>query len=252
MRMEPSEPLPSQPRGGWTVSHVAETGSTNADLLAAASAGAPHRSVLRTDHQTAGRGRLDRRWDAPPGTNLLVSFLFRDAATEPDAGSPVELMRRIGIAAVDAVGALAGAAGVAARLKWPNDVLVDGAKLAGMLAQRGDDVTVIGLGLNVGWAPDGAARLPDGTTPAAVLDALLDAFDAFATTAGATAAGVHARYTELLVTVGQRVRVELPGGTVLDGRATGVDHDGALVVLDECALTHRVAAGDVVHLRPAP
>jgi len=230
---------------GWHVEHVAETASTNADLIERG-VSAPARTVLFADHQTAGRGRLDRRWDAPPGTNLLVSLLFQ-------GGSPIELMRRVAIAAVTAVApSRIGAAGVDARLKWPNDILVEDRKLAGMLAQRGDDVTVIGLGLNVGWAPDGAARLPDGTTPAAVLDALLDAFDAFATTAGATAAGVHARYTELLVTVGQRVRVELPGGTVLDGRATGVDHDGALVVLDECALTHRVAAGDVVHLRPAP
>ena len=72
---------------GWHVRHVAETGSTNTDLLALTAA--PDRSVLAAGHQTAGRGRLDRRWDAPPGTNLLVSFLFR---TVPD--DPGELLRR--------------------------------------------------------------------------------------------------------------------------------------------------------------
>ncbi len=225
----------------WQITHVAETGSTNADLLAAAQRGAPNRTVLRTDHQTAGRGRLDRRWDAPAGSNLLVSFLFRDG--DP-AGGPVELMRRIGLAAVDAARTTAG---IEAHLKWPNDVLADGGKLAGMLAQRGDAVTVIGLGLNVGWAPDGAAQLGAGLAPAEVLAALLAAFEAHAADDSAT---LHARYVERLVTLGQQVRVELPGGTTLVGRATAVEPDGRLVVLDECAISHRVDAGDVVHLRP--
>src|SRR5680860_1148352 len=82
---------------GWLVEHVAETGSTNADLIAAAAAGAPNRTVRFTDHQTAGRGRLDRVWTAPPGANLLVSMLFRAV---PD--HPGDLTRRVGLAAVDA------------------------------------------------------------------------------------------------------------------------------------------------------
>lgn len=216
---------------------MAETGSTNADLLAVA-ATAPTRTVRYTDHQTAGRGRLDRRWDAPPGTNLLVSFLFR-------GGSPVDWMRRIAIAVVSATDAVAG---VAAHLKWPNDVLVDGRKLAGMLAQRDGDATVVGLGLNVGWAPDGAARLGDGLAPADVLAAVLAAFDAFA---ARDERDLHARYTELLATLGQQVRVEFPDGSALVGRATDVEPDGRLVVLDACALTHRVDVGDVIHARPA-
>ncbi|HWL45692.1 MAG TPA: biotin--[acetyl-CoA-carboxylase] ligase [Ilumatobacter sp.] len=239
--MEPPRPLPPASPAGWHVDHVPVTGSTNADLLAAAAAGAPDRSVLRTDHQTAGRGRLDRRWDAPPGTNLLVSFLFRDESN----GDPVTLMRRVAIAAVEAV---AEVAGVEARLKWPNDVLVDGRKLAGMLAQRGDGATVIGLGLNVGWAPEGAAQLGDGIAPADVLAAVLQAFDAFAS---APPEKVHARYCELLATLGQHVRVELPGDNTLVGRVTGVEPGGQLVVLDECAITHRVDVGDVIHVRPA-
>lgn len=242
MRMDLSGPFPSDWPAGWHVAAVAETGSTNTDLLAAADAGAPGRSVLAAAHQTAGRGRLDRRWDAPPGANLLVSFLFRD--NDP-AGPPVVLMRRLALAALDAVAATTGRS---AELKWPNDVLLDGAKLAGLLAQRGDGVTVIGLGLNVGWAPAGAALLGDATTPAAVLRELLLAFDA---AAEAGPPDVHARYVARLATLGQQVRVDLPAGEPLVGRVTGVEPDGRLIVLDECAISHRVDVGDVIHLRPA-
>ena len=93
------------PSPSWSVWRVPVTGSTNADLLAAAALGAPDRTVLVTDHQTAGRGRLDRTWDAPPGANLLVSILFRDV---PDP--PVALTHRVGLAAIDAVRRVAGTA----------------------------------------------------------------------------------------------------------------------------------------------
>jgi BirA family biotin operon repressor/biotin-[acetyl-CoA-carboxylase] ligase len=228
---------------GWHVHHVAETGSTNTDLLAAAADGAPDRTVLRTDHQTAGRGRLDRRWDAPPGTNLLVSILFR---TVPD--SPGELTRRIGLAAIDAC---AEVAGVRPELKWPNDLLLDDRKLAGILAQRAPDgPVVVGLGLNVGWAPEGAARLvedpaaPGAPGPAAALEALLRAYDALPV----DPAELHESYRSALATLGRTVRVELPTG-VLEGRALDVEPDGRLVVLDACGVSHRLDVGDVVHVR---
>jgi BirA family biotin operon repressor/biotin-[acetyl-CoA-carboxylase] ligase len=219
---------------GWHVTHVAETGSTNADLLEAAAGDAPGRSVLAADHQTAGRGRLDRRWEAPAGSNLLVSILFRDVPS--DAG---ELTRRTGVAVVDAVRALTG---LTARLKWPNDVLLDGAKLAGILAQREPGgAVVVGVGLNVGWAPEGAARLGPPHGPADALDALLIAYDALPD-------DVEGRYRDSLATLGQRVRVELPSGSIV-GTAIDVERDGRLVVLDDCAVTHRLDVGDVVHLR---
>lgn len=219
---------------------VAETGSTNADLLGAAAAGAPDRSVLIAAHQTAGRGRLDRRWEAPPGSNVLMSILFREVPA-----NPAELTWRVGIAAVDAARAVAG---VEARLKWPNDVLVGGRKLAGVLAQgaAGGSV-VVGLGLNVGWAPPGAARLGDDIAPVDVAGAVLRALDALD---GVAPAALHARYRELLDTLGRRVRVELPGGTDLAGTAVDVEPDGRLVVRDDGARRHRVDAGDVVHVRP--
>lgn len=193
--------------------------------------------MLFTDHQHAGRGRLDRTWTAPPGTNLLVSILFRSAPDDPG-----ELTRRVGLAAIDAVGSVTD---VSAVLKWPNDVLVDGAKLAGILAQRGaGGEVVVGLGLNVGWAPEGAARLGDDVRPADVLRALLAAYDQLP-------ADIDDRYRAALSTLRRRVRVELPGGVELVGSAVDVDREGRLVVIDECAITHRLSVGDVVHLRPA-
>ena len=217
------------------MTHIEVTGSTNADLLLAAERGAPSRSVLYADHQTAGRGRLDRVWTAPPGANLLVSLLFRDVPDDPG-----ELTRRVGLAAI---GAAAGVAGVSAVLKWPNDVLVDGRKLAGILAQRGTDGSVvIGMGLNVGWAPKGAARLGDSCSPAAVLTAVLEAFDRLPV-------DIESAYRDALDTLGRRVRVEMPAGELI-GTVTDVERDGRLVVLDECAITHRISVGDIVHLRP--
>jgi BirA family biotin operon repressor/biotin-[acetyl-CoA-carboxylase] ligase len=219
---------------GWHVEEVDETASTNADLLAVAGR-APHRTVRRADHQTAGRGRLDRRWEAPPGANLLVSILFREVPDDPG-----ELTRRVGLAVVDAALDLAG---VTAGLKWPNDVVVDDRKLAGILAQRHESgAVVVGLGLNLAWAPEGAEALGADVTPRRALAAVLDRFDRLPD-------DVEARYRASLVTLGRRVRVELPDGELV-GRAVDVERDGRLVVLDDCAVTHRVDVGDVVHLHP--
>ena len=231
--------LPRNWPPGWHVEVVSETGSTNADLLAAAAAGAPDRSVLCALHQTAGRGRLDRRWDAPPGANLLVSLLFRDV---PAAAH--ELTWRVGLAACAAAEQVAG---VTPTLKWPNDLLVDDRKLAGVLAQAsfgapGGAAIVVGIGMNVRWAPEGAARLGKGVDPLDVLAALLAAYDALP-------ADVLPLYRQRLGTLGRAVRVELPGGEVLNGRAVDADPDGRLVVLDACAVTHRLDVGDIVHLR---
>ena len=224
------------PSATWRITIVDETGSTNADLLAAAASGAPDRSVLMARHQTAGRGRLDRRWDAPAGANLLVSLLFRDVPEHPH-----ELTQRVALAAARACNDVAGAAPT---LKWPNDLLLDGRKLAGVLAQSGGsgpEYVVVGIGLNVGWAPDGAARLGDDLQPVVILEAMLAAYDRLPE-------DITESYRSALATLGQSVRVELPGSTVV-GRALDVLADGRLVVLDECGITHRFDTGDVVHVR---
>ena len=228
----------------WQLQVIDETGSTNADLLRAAAAGAPDRTVLVARHQTAGRGRLDRRWDAPHGANLLVSLLFRALPEHPH-----ELTQRVALAAVDAAGAVAG---VRAGLKWPNDLLLGGAKLAGVLAEAGAtggklDHVVVGIGINVGWAPDGAAKLDDGgkgpLDPLDVLHALLVAFDALPV-------DVYDRYRSSLVTLGHTVRVQRTTD-VLEGRAIDVGRDGRLALLDSRGITHHLDTGDIVHLRPA-
>lgn len=241
--MEPlgANPQHDGPRSwppGWHVSVVEETGSTNADLLAKVGHGALDRTVLAARHQTAGRGRLDRRWDAPPGANLLVSLLFTDV---PDV--PHVLTQRVGVAAAIACERVAGARPV---LKWPNDLLITNQKLAGVLAQvafhEGKQAVVVGIGINVGWAPPEATRLGDGIDPLDLLHAMLVAYDELP-------ADIAEEYRGRLGTLGRLVRVELPDDGVLTGRALDVEPDGQLVVLDECGITHRIGVGDVVHLR---
>ncbi len=230
-------PLPDWPRG-WTVRVVEETGSTNADLLAAAAAGAPDRTVLAALHQTAGRGRLDRRWEAPPGANLLVSLLVRPSPEHPHLA-----VQRVALAAAAACERLAG---VRPELKWPNDLLLDGAKLAGVLAQSrlgANSALVVGIGVNCGWAPEGGARLGESVAPMALLATLLRCYDELPL-------DLTGLYRERLATIGRQVRVELADGAVV-GTATDVEPDGRLVVLDADGATHRFAVGDVVHLRPA-
>jgi len=234
---------------GWDVRHVAETGSTNTDLIEQVLAGeVRNRTVLAADHQTAGRGRLDRRWEAPPGANLLVSMVVA-----PIPAVPAQVTHRLGLAALAAVRRLIDP-DVAATvgLKWPNDVLLGERKLAGILAQRvpGRDAVVVGMGLNVGWAPDGAAAVGPHVsggrvTPARVLLAVLEELDALPS-------DIDGPYRDALVTLGRRVRVELPGGAdALDARAVDVDDAGRLVVIDADGGQRHLDVGDVVHVRPA-
>jgi len=138
-------------------------------------------------------------------------------------------------------------------LKWPNDVLLGDRKLAGILAQRvpDADAVVVGLGLNVGWAPDGAAAVEEYSsgappTPADVLAAVLEEL-------AALPADVRALYRNSLVTIGEQVRVELPGDAApLHGRAVDVDDAGRLGVVDADGARHDLEVGDVVHVRVTP
>ncbi|NNE72359.1 MAG: biotin--[acetyl-CoA-carboxylase] ligase [Acidimicrobiales bacterium] len=145
---------------------VAETGSTNADLLADGPGPTASSTVLVADHQTAGRGRLDRRWQAPPGRNLLLSIRLDPA--EFGVPAPAGWGRfgtALAVAAVEAIGAV----GVGVGVKWPNDIVALGAaedhgKVGGMLAEATSTTLVLGLGLNVGWpGPDSPG--PDSPGP---------------------------------------------------------------------------------------
>ena len=250
--------------GNWWVERVPETGSTNADLLVAAQNGAPDRSVLVTDHQTAGRGRLGRVWEAPPGSNLLVSFLHREVTDHPH-----RLTQRLGLAAVRVLRARFD---IDAGLKWPNDIVAtvdsgagpNDVKIAGILAQSvpadsGALHVVVGMGLNVAWAPSSDVALAvcvnDVKSPASAtlepFDILMLILDQLDELAMATPDEMSAEYRATLRTLGRRVNCDMPDDTRITGRAIDVDDDGRLVVVDECAVSHRIDTADVVHLRNA-
>lgn len=235
--------------------------STNAVAADRARAGAPEGTVVVAEHQTAGRGRLDRTWETPPRAALTFSLLLRPVV--PAGDWPwLPLLTGHTVAKV-----LRGQGYAAAGVKWPNDVLIDDRKVAGILVERVETpdgpAAVVGIGLNVsltedelpvptatslalvsGAEPDRAALLVD------LLRSLREAYDAWQ--AGGPDATVHLRssYAAACVTVGREVRVAMPDGADLVGRATGIDAAGRLVVTGPGGETV-VGAGDVVHVRPA-
>ena len=149
--------------------------------------------------------------------------------------------------------------GVPVVLKWPNDILVGTEKVAGILAQASPvnaegriPFVVVGIGVNLGWAPPGAASLHScGWThemsPDEFLAAMLPEIDRLLALDDLS---MHAEYVSQLGTIGLQVKVDLPNGEHVIGRALNVEPDGRLIVLDECAITHRIDTADVVHLRP--
>jgi len=229
--------------------------STNAAVADRAREGGPHGLVVVAEHQTAGRGRLDRSWESPARAALTFSVLLRPRV--PAAEWPW-----LPLLAGHALATALREAEVPAGLKWPNDVLVGERKVAGILLERVDTrdgpAAVLGIGLNVSTTE---AELPvDTATSVAlatgsapdrtelltrVLGRLLDEYDAWQAAEGpGRTAALRAAYTEACVTVGREVRVELPGGEVRTGTARGIDAGGRLVVDD-----FAVGAGDVVHVR---
>lgn len=224
---------------------MAETGSTNADLLDEAAAGAPDGIVLATDYQTAGRGRLERTWEAKPGDGLLVSVLLRPAGLTAERRGLVA-----SAVALAARSACREVAGVDPELKWPNDLLsASGAKLAGILAVSVADAVVVGMGMNVHGGPPGSAFLDDlageRVSRAALLGAWLRDLDGRA----ADWAVVAVDYRRQCATVGRRVSVELFEGRFLEGMAEGIDDLGRLVVRADDGETRALSVGDVTHLR---
>ena len=248
----------AQWRGNWQVERVPETGSTNADLLAGVSLEVPHRYVLTTAFQSAGKGRLGRVWEAPSGANLLVSVLLRNVA-----GPLHRVTQHLGLAAALA---LSEKYGLRAGVKWPNDVVVTvsreggevDVKIAGILAQAVGNNVVVGMGLNVKWAPPPevadatcmAALLGDTDVPEPIemLDMVLARFDDIG---GLDERESFALYRKHLHTLGKQVQCEMPDGSYVVGRAVDVGADGRLHVLDECAVTHHIDTADVMHLRLA-
>jgi BirA family biotin operon repressor/biotin-[acetyl-CoA-carboxylase] ligase len=232
------------------------TESTNSDLLVlAADAAVPSFTTVVTLDQTSGRGRLDREWVAPAGSALAVSVLLRDVVGSPDA-SWIPLAA--GLAMTDALDARwPGRFG----LKWPNDVLLDERKVCGILVEVSGGVdAVVGAGVNLRQTD---AELP---VPTAIslsgagltvdddeVDSLLAAYLAGLRRLLATpidAVALRDRITARCVTLGRRVRVQLPDAPDLEGTAVGIDPTGRLVVQPEEAPVVALAVGDVIHVRP--
>jgi BirA family transcriptional regulator, biotin operon repressor / biotin---[acetyl-CoA-carboxylase] ligase len=241
--------------------------STNRYLLDQARAGAPAGVVAVADHQSAGRGRLSRRWEAPPGSNLLMSVLLRPSLA-PGQRHLASVV--VALAAADAVLATIGAE---LGIKWPNDLQApDGRKVAGVLAEAdlvgaigsGPAPVVVGIGINVNW-PAGDRDLPPELAGAAtslrqlldrqvdraaLLDAVLGALaprvDALESSAGRD--GQATDFAGRCTTLGTQVRVEM-AGSAFEGVATQLTADGHLIV-DDHGVARTVVAGDVIHLRP--
>lgn len=184
----------------------------------------PVGTVVVAEHQTAGRGRLGRRWEAPPGSALLASWVMPVHDLAPLAA---------GVAA-------AQACGEAVRLKWPNDLLLVGRKLGGILVERTGHKCVVGTGINLHWAPPGAAML--GVERDELLQRMAGEMNRWF---AAAETAVLAAWRERSDTIGRRVRVQLSGETY-EGVAEDIGPDGTLIVDGRM-----FAAGDVIHLRPA-
>lgn len=257
---------------------VDSTGSTNADLLhsvAVEPKSWPDLSVLTAEYQTAARGRLDRRWEAPPLSSVSVSIVLRPANAE---GRPLPAQCYSWLSLLAALAlreTLLETAGIPAELKWPNDVLVRGRKIAGILAQLGPMVegsappVILGTGLNVSLS---STELPVPTATSVALEQPLTVdrtlllksylshfavlYRSFCNADGDPAAGMaggpslHKRVEAVLVTLGKQVKAQLPGDHEIIGHATRLDDYGSLLVVDGAAHEHVVTAGDVVHLRP--
>lgn len=248
---------------------VAVTGSTNSDLAEAATKGGADRTVLIAEEQSAGRGRLQRRWVSPRGSGLFVSVLLRPGVP-PSAVSWMPLIAGVALAET-----VERTTDVPAGLKWPNDLLLgsgeDWFKGAGILSEAvaGPDgiAVVLGMGVNIRQQrdelPAGAGGLPATSLVAegaevdreefavALLEALAEVEGGWRVADGdVVPTGLLDRYRRLCRTLGQRVRVEL-GDHDLHGVAEDVDASGRLVVRADDGRTTAVSAGDVVHVRPS-
>jgi BirA family biotin operon repressor/biotin-[acetyl-CoA-carboxylase] ligase len=230
---------------------VARTVSTNDDLLAAARSGAAEGRVIVAEEQTGGRGRRGRAWHSPPGANLYLSVLLRPGSASAAALPPLSLVA--GLAVAEAVAELAPE--IAPRLKWPNDVLVGGRKLAGILNEAVDCpgsglALVVGVGLNVNQEafPDElreiatSLRLETGRphVRAPLAAAVLRRLHACLAQVGEEGlAPLLSRWASRSSTLGRRVRCQ--DGP--EGVATGLAPDGALLVTDDAGTLHQVGAG---------
>ena len=238
---------------GQSLVLLARTESTNVEARNLAKSGAPEGTVVVADYQTAGRGRLGRRWEAPPGTSILASLVFCPDL-EPHQAQRLTMI--CGLAAVDAIERVTG---LDAKLKWPNDLLLGRGKVGGILTDLeleddGVDFAIVGMGLNVNLRPEqiSSPLVPAtslshqlGRTVARVplLCRFLESVESYYV---ALCSGYvpHQAWSAALTTLGQRVRVRLSDSEIV-GIAEGVDDNGALLVRRDNGQLRAVWAGDV-------
>lgn len=238
----------------WREVHVVQDVTSTNDLAVTAARGGEREGlVVVAEHQTSGRGRLDRTWTSPPRAGLTFSVLLR-----PDVPAITKPWLPMLFAACVAE-SLSARCDLDVVLKWPNDLLVGGRKVGGVLSESTGDAVVVGLGVNVSTRRDELPRddatslaletgAPVDRTP--LLLAMLRAMGpAYVDWVAAGGTGARERYLDRCDTIGRQVVVHLPGDVTLDGEATGIDDAGRLVVTPADGLVIAVSAGDVVHVR---
>ncbi|MFA6124914.1 biotin--[acetyl-CoA-carboxylase] ligase [Sphingomonas sp.] len=236
-----------------TIRTVAETGSTNADMLQLARSGVGEGLWLRAERQLGGRGRQGRAWMSPLG-NFYGSTLVRVRGGDPAAAT---LALVAAVALEEVVRAYLSPFPDEGRgrvvIKWPNDLLLDGAKLSGILLERAGDAVIVGIGVNLAHHPDDTDRL---ATSLAAHGVRPDAADFAETLAAAFArwlgiwrgqgiAPVRARWTERAHPIGTALTTRLPDGSATDGLFGGLDPDGALILRLADGTSRVIHAGDV-------
>ena len=242
---------------GRKIAYYRSIGSTNDVVKALAAQGAPEGTLVIADEQTAGKGRLGRRWLAPPGTSLLMSLLFR-----PHFLAPYQAQRLTMICSLAVVEAIEALTGLTAAIKWPNDIVVQGKKAGGILTELGSsgehlDYAVVGLGLNVTLdfgAVEAMAELATTATSLsqelgrevsrlALLWGILENVEGRYQRLGAGELP-HDEWTSHLVTLHNYIVVDTPQG-IVEGWAESVDADGALILRTHRDERQRILAGDV-------
>jgi BirA family biotin operon repressor/biotin-[acetyl-CoA-carboxylase] ligase len=224
---------------------VASTASTNADMIALAAAGAPEGLWLRAVEQTAGRGRLGRDWVSMPG-NLYASTLVR---LRPEDPLPATLAMVAAVALEETIGGW----GARPVIKWPNDLLIGGAKLSGILLERSGGAVIVGIGVNLAHHPADLGRAvtslasqgvgaPD---PALFLADLAEAFARWLGTWRRGLDPVRRRWLERAHPIGTALSLRLPGTEPVDGLFDGLEADGALRLRLADGRVQVIHAGDV-------
>jgi BirA family biotin operon repressor/biotin-[acetyl-CoA-carboxylase] ligase len=238
------------------VCFLPECESTNTEARRLALAGEPEGALILTDFQTAGRGRLDRSWQAPRGSSLLFSLLLRPPL------APARIQQAAMAVSLGVVAGIRLECRLEPRLKWPNDILIGGCKAGGLLCEAGLDgerlsYAIVGVGLNVNFDPQGVAGIPPEATSilvargaaqsrTALLRAILRETEPRYRSVQ-RGDSLHAEWSRALETLGRYVRVTLPDGEIA-GVAEGVDENGGLKLRLRNRMQRTVLAGDVVHV----